>query len=295
MIELPLIMKQYVAIIKKFENQQTKLEELVALFFEPIEDKPEKGKDHMNGEENDNTDPDVIVSSNEDNPNEQTDSNFDETKIFAEFNSMITQLVNLYGNEDSDKENCPEMEENDEIDGFGAKLEINISLFGICYEWPSVTALKKHNQNLKLQLEENQFGLELIMSKYRKHFLEILNESNKACMKLLRRYNGQGCKKLQKEILQLISEMAEILTKYKEKILPSYEKIIMNQMEQINTLRVQYNGLLEIFRLSKQADYYDENNYSNENIENFDPNRKLITNSKELIMNYDPKILIELI
>lgn len=289
MVELAVVMKQFLTIIRKIENHQSKLDEIVSLLVEPNEDKQEK--ENINVEEDDNGEQEVAQPSNEDTQNcsvKQVECNLNETKIHSEFNSMINQLVSLYGNEDSDKENCPE--ENDDNDEYGTKVEINISLFGICYEWPSVTALKKHNQQLKLQLEENQFGLELIMSRYRKHFLELLNESNKACIKLLNRYDGQKCKRLQRKILRLISEMSEMVTKYKEEILPSYEKIIMKQIEQINALRVQYNGLLEIYKLSKQADYYNGNNF-NDNAENLDPNSKLIENSKRL--EYDPKLMIE--
>lgn len=119
-------------------------------------------------------------------------------------------------------------------------------------ESPQVSKLRQRNCILKQQLQEYEFALELIMSKYRQLILMLLQTSNRCQQNILKTHQNQQRDRTKTNIITSTTRIQQLIETFNEKISPYNEEILLKQTEKLQQLQVEYKGLLELYRISKE-------------------------------------------
>ncbi|KAH9427082.1 FGFR1 oncogene partner 2 homolog [Dermatophagoides pteronyssinus] len=119
-------------------------------------------------------------------------------------------------------------------------------------ESPQVSKLRQRNYILKQQLQEYEFALELIMSKYRQLILMLLQTSNRCQQNILKTHQNQQRDRTKTNIITSTTRIQQLIETFNEKISPYNEEILLKQTEKLQQLQVEYKGLLELYRISKE-------------------------------------------
>ncbi|OTF83322.1 DUF837 domain containing protein [Euroglyphus maynei] len=131
----------------------------------------------------------------------------------------------------------------------------------IQHESPQVSKLRKRNCILKQQLQEYEFALELIMSKYRQSILLLLQTSDRCHQKILKKHENQQRDRTKTNIITATTQIQQLIETFNEKIAPYNEKILLKQTEQLQRLRIEYKefGSLNAKNRQKQHQEPDDN------------------------------------
>lgn len=153
----------------------------------------------------------------------------------------------------------------------------------IQHESPQVSKLRKRNCILKQQLQEYEFALELIMSKYRQSILLLLQTSDRCHQKILKKHENQQRDRTKTNIITATTQIQQLIETFNEKIAPYNEKILLKQTEQLQRLRIEYKGLIELYKISKEFGSLNAKNRQKQHQEEPDDNVK--NNEDSLILD----------
>ena len=119
-------------------------------------------------------------------------------------------------------------------------------------ESPRVKALKRENHLLKQQLQEYQFALELIMSKYRGQMMALLAQAEACAATILAHHESPERMEQQAATIALTNRLQEMKGRFERSIGPSSEERILAQRQLLHELVVEHETLLELYQISKR-------------------------------------------
>ena len=138
-------------------------------------------------------------------------------------------------------------------------------------------------------LQEYEFVLELIMSKYRRLILALLQTSNRCHQNILKKHENRQKDRTKSNIITATTNLQQLIEIFNQKIAPYNEEILLKQTEQLEMLRVEYKGLIELYRISKEFGSLIkaenrpkcQQQQNNDDVENKDDNDTLLTSDHD--------------
>ncbi|XP_075589399.1 LOW QUALITY PROTEIN: uncharacterized protein LOC124492255 [Dermatophagoides farinae] len=89
-------------------------------------------------------------------------------------------------------------------------------------------------------LQVYEFVLELIMSKYRRLILTLLQTSNRCYQNILKKHENRQKDRTKSNIITATTNLQQLIEIFNQKIAPYNEEILLKQTEQLEMLRVEY-------------------------------------------------------
>lgn len=128
----------------------------------------------------------------------------------------------------------------------------SLVIYTIQRESNQVHKLRCENLVLKQHLEEYEFALELIMSKYRRKMLKLLDDGEKCQTNIIDQHDCQRRVEQQAKVIHLTNRLQEMDHIYTQQVNPLLEKTIVQQKQLLKELLVEHKGLVELLNISKQ-------------------------------------------
>src|SRR5699024_7274733 len=116
----------------------------------------------------------------------------------------------------------------------------SLVMYAIQRESNQVRELKKENYLLKQQLQEYQFALELIMSKYRAQMMALLNQAEACCASILSQHESATRLEQQAKTIALSNRLQDMKQRFERTIGPSTEEKILEQRQLLHELVLEH-------------------------------------------------------
>lgn len=113
-----------------------------------------------------------------------------------------------------------------------------------------LSVLKKENIALKIQLNDYQVTLDLVMSKYRAQMARLLDQTAVCNSVILSEYESPERLQKQAECIALSNRLEGMKTFYEQTVAPTNEAILLGQREQLAELLLQHETLVELYQIS---------------------------------------------
>lgn len=128
----------------------------------------------------------------------------------------------------------------------------SLVIYSIQRESSKVHKLRQRNFILKQYLEEYEFALELIMSKYRAKILRLLDEAEAHRTSIIDQHNSDSYITLEAKVIHLTNRMQEMSQFYEQKISAPMMETMLRQKQLLQQLLTENKTLIELYNISKQ-------------------------------------------